>query len=335
VKLKHFSLWVLLLFFGTCCTPSATIAEQPGSGHEGSKRLLANTLKGPIMEVHFIDVGQGDAILIKTPEDKNYLIDAGPTSARKTLIPYLKYVRVKRIEAILISHSHLDHTGAMLALLDAFEVGAVYSSGYFHPARHNKKVLDKIEALKIKFREVRRGEELKLDHKIVLSFLHPPKKWEAGRADPNDFSVATRLSFGDIDFLLPGDAEKKAEKEMLKGGVVLRSEFLKLGHHGSETATTDPFLEAVSPLYAIISCGVDNKFKHPHDPTLQKLKARNITIMRTDEHGTIGVYTNGKRIMIKLKGKTPEPVSLLLRIVQPDGQRLLFATIDIGGLHVG
>ena len=325
--------FVALILFLSCST--TTFAEQPTGPQRDDPRqkLIANTLKGKLLEVHFVDVGQGDAIFIRTPGGKDYLIDTGPRGARRTLIPYLRYLKVKKLEAVLLTHSHMDHVGALYYIADEFEIGTVYSSGYFHPSKHNAKTLTRLEEKGIKLKTLKRGNRVELDKEIILKAVHPPAEWEPFNSDLNDYSVATRLTYGDIDFLLVGDAERKAEKSMLKGKVVLRSEFLKVGHHGSSTASTDDFLDAVSPFFAVIQCGVNNKFKHPHADVVQRLKDRDITIMRTDENGTIGVYTDGKRIMIKIKGKpTEEPVSLLIHSRKRGG--LSMFVHNRGGVHV-
>jgi len=300
-------LFAVLLLVMACSAP--LLAEQPEAQTVDNtrKKLVANNLRGDLLEVHFLDIGQGDGMFVRTPGGKNYLIDCGPRSAYKKIVPYLKYLKVKELDGVLLTHSHMDHMGSLYKLSNDIPIKMVYSSGYFHTSKHNEKTLARLEEKKIKMSELKRGDRLELDEDVVLTVVHPPRNWKPYDSELNDYSVVTRLSYGDIDFLLTGDAERKAEKAMMKGNVVLRSEFLKVGHHGSNTASSKKFLEAVSPLFAIISCGVDNKFKHPHEETLNGLKARDATILRTDESGTIGIYTNGERVMIKIKGKNWQP----------------------------
>jgi len=263
--------------------------------------------------VHFIDVGQGDAIYVRTPGGKHYLVDTGTRSSRRTIIPYLKYLKVDKISAVLISHGHADHMGGLYYIAGEIPVETLLFSGYMHPGKHNSKTLKRLEEQGTQKKALRRGDRLELDKGVVVEVLSPPKEWDLEVEDANDGSVVVKLTFGEIDFLLTGDAERYAEKEMVKQKLALKSEFLKVGHHGSNTATSAPFLELVDPLYAVITCGENNKFKHPHPETLEALKQQGATILRTDQNGTIGVYTDGKRLMIKIKGKNFEPVSAIIK----------------------
>ena len=299
---------------------------------QGRQRLVANSLSGSLLEVHFLDVGQGDAIYIRTPGEKHYLVDTGTRGARRKIIPYLKYLKVEKLSGVLITHSHLDHAGSLYYLADAFPIETIYSSGYFHGGSHNKKTLARLKEKKIPMKVLRGGDVLEWEKDVKVNVYHPPKDWSGNMEDPNNMSVVVRLSYKDIDFLLTGDAEKHSEKEILKHKYELKSEFLKVGHHGSETSSYATFLDTVQPLFAVISCGEGNKFKHPHQDTLDKLRARDVTILRTDQNGTIGVYTDGKRLMIKIKGKDWQPVSILFRLLRP-GDRALFV-MKKGGVYV-
>lgn len=289
---------------------TALAAQEHGTGRQ---RLVANELDGPLLEVHFLDVGQGDSMYIRTPGKKHYLVDTGTRSARKRIIPYLKYLDVKALDGVLLTHSHLDHIGALYYIADAFPIKRLYYSGQVHPSGHNRKTLQRLQDKKVELKRVRAGDTFELDEGVKVQVLHPGKDWDGDIEDPNNMSVVVRLTYGDIDFLLTGDAEKRSEKAILKTKLELKSEFLKIGHHGSETSSMEDFLDTVDPLYAIISCGEGNKFNHPHATTMEKLRTRDITILRTDQNGTIGVYTNGKRLMIKIKGKDWQPVTLLVR----------------------
>ncbi|MBM4353896.1 MAG: MBL fold metallo-hydrolase, partial [Deltaproteobacteria bacterium] len=231
-----------------------------------------------------------------------------------------------------ITHSHMDHMGSLLHILKEFPVDHFYYPGYFHTSATNKKVAAQLEQLKTPIHELKRGDKVELDEGVTALALHPPKEgWEPYDDDLNNFSVVLRLTYGDVDFLLTGDAETKSEKEILKAKMVLKSEFLKIGHHGSITATSEEFLDSVLPLYAVISAGANNKFGHPHANVLKMLRDRDITILRTDESGTVGVYTDGKRIMIRLKGKDWVPVSWFIRTRTPG--RTWFVTSSEGGFH--
>lgn len=275
--------------------------------------LSAEKLEGKVLQVHFLNIGEGDSILIRTPGGKSYLIDAGPRSAKKIIPPYLKSIGVEKLDGVIISHSHMDHIGGIPTVLDAFPVGTVYSSGRFHEAFFTQELLEQIEKKGIKMVRLRAGDTVDVEPEIKVSVLNPPKDWPEDKGSLNNYSVVVRLSYGDVDFMLVGDAEVRAEKEILKLAGPFESEFLKVGHHGSESSTGDAFLAAVKPLWAVISVREPNKFEHPHAPTLNKLKAGNITILRTDKDGTIVVTTDGKKVQIKTTPKEEgKPVSILI-----------------------
>lgn len=304
---RRTSYFVLLLFVLGCSAGFQARAQEPEA-----TPLIANNLKGPLLEVHFLDVGQGDGIYIRTPGGKHYMVDTGTRSSRRTVIPYLKYLKVDKLSGVLITHGHADHMGGLYYIASEIPVETLLYSGHIHPGQHNAKTLKLLAEKGTKKKALRRGDKVELEKGVFMEVFSPPREWNLEIEDANEGSVVVKLTYGDIDFILTGDAEKHAEREMVKQKLALKSEFLKVGHHGSKTATTLPFLELVDPLYAVISCGENNKFKHPHAETVEALKALGATILRTDQNGTIGVYTDGKRVMIKIKGKSVEPVSTII-----------------------
>ncbi len=301
--------------------PAATDAA--ASAAPARQNIVAHELEGDLLVVHFLDVGQGDGMLIRSPGGKYLMVDVGTRSSRRRTIPYLKKLGVKKLD-ILLTHSHADHAGALIYFLDAFEVETLYSPGYFHPTRFIAKALKKADEKGVKLVTLKRGARLEPEKGYIIKVMHPPEEWDLEVEDLNNVSVVTQISYGEIDFLLTGDAEKKAEKTMLKAKLDLKSEFLKLGHHGSKTATSERFLDQVLPVFGVVSCGVKNKFKHPHPETMQRLKVRDIAILRTDEAGTIVVSTDGKKVTIKVMGKETEPVSLRFGHPRPGRTFIIF-----------
>ena len=247
-----------------------------------------------------MDVGQGDGILIRTPDGKNYLVDTGPRPARKVIFPYFEKLGIKSLDGIFITHSHSDHAGGLFHFSGQFELKTLYSTGFFHSTGRNKRALQRLLELKVPHQKLRRGDRVELGDGVVMNIYHPPAHWKARPSQLNDFSLIMRLTYGEIDFLLTGDAEESSERAVLKAKLELKSEFLKVGHHGSYSSTSTKFLEAVDPVYAVISCGRENAFGHPHLPTINKLtKEHNVKVYRTDQDGTILVRTDGQNIDIK------------------------------------
>ena len=318
--------WVLLFL-------ALALLARPGHSQEPEteQSLVVSDLQGELLEVHFLDVGQGDAIYIKTPDGKHFMVDVGTRGSRKKTIPYLQQLGVQKLDGVVVTHSHIDHIGALFHMLGALPITTVYTSGYFHPSQQNEKTLKRMEEKNVPLLRLKRGDRVELAPGLIAEVLHPPKDWRPKDADLNNYSLVLRLSFGEIDFLLTGDAEKKSEKSILEAALALHSEVLKIGHHGSKTASSELFLDTVLPLFAVISCGAGNKFDHPHEKTVNNLKTRNISILRTDEAGTIVIVTDGKKFMIKVHGKAWVPVSGI--IIWHSGRLVYIERFRTGGTH--
>ncbi|HHY81631.1 MAG TPA: MBL fold metallo-hydrolase [Clostridiales bacterium] len=239
------------------------------------------------VEVHFIDVGQGDSIYIKTPS-QDILIDAGERG--DTVVNYLNNLNVEDLELVIGTHPHSDHIGGLINVFEEIPVKEVMDPGVVHTSKTFEDYLTLIDEKDIIYTVVRAGIKRTYDDGTVLEILSPENPDEEKL---NDASIAARLTFGEISFLFAGDAEVPSEKKMLEAGYNLKSTVLKAGHHGSSTSTSKEFLEAVSPEAVVIMCGAGNTYGHPHKETLAKLEAAGIKVYRTDLMGTIIVETNG------------------------------------------
>lgn len=259
------------------------------------------------LRVSFIDVGQGDAALIEFPDGQTMLIDAGPKSeeynaGERIVAPFLKRRGISSIDYLIASHPHADHIGGFKYIFDRFDVKEVIESG--QPAR---------DPIYIEYAEAVRKEQSKVSiarshdssihiGKAKLYLLYPTTTFidtDTTRRHPNlnNTSVVFKLCFGEISFLFTGDAEMDAEREMAGiHGEFLQSTLLKAGHHGSKTSSTQEFLDYVKPRYAVISAGVNNKFNHPSEDVVWRLREMNVEILRTDEDGAILFETNGKEL---------------------------------------
>jgi competence protein ComEC len=240
------------------------------------------------LEVHFIDVGQGDSILIKAPR-KNILIDGGGRC--NTVLNYLSNQGIKSLDYVIGTHPHADHIGGLINVMQSMPVGAIIDPAVAHTTKTFEDYLTIIDQKGILFTEGRAGMIWDLGGGAKMQLLHPTSP---SKSDLNNASIVVRLTFGEVSFLFTGDAESAAEKQILSRGYELNSTILKVGHHGSETSTSQAFLTAVKPEAAIIMCCKTNSYGHPHQETLAKLSASNVNIYRTDLNGNIVVVTDGQ-----------------------------------------
>ncbi|MBU9721479.1 MBL fold metallo-hydrolase [Bacillus alkalicola] len=242
------------------------------------------------MEVHFIDVGQGDATLFLGP-DFTILVDAG-RHERNDVVPYLKNHGVSNIDLLIGTHPHADHIGQMDKVIENFDVAEVWMSGDEHTSQTFERVLDAILASEAEYYEPRAGETFHFNSALV-EVLHP----EMLTGDLNDGSVSLRFVYGDVKFILTGDVEH-SERDIINRGYDLEADFFQLGHHGSSTSNTQAFLDAIKPDVAIYSAGANNSYGHPHVEVVNRLKNMDILLYGTDIHGSIIVKTDGQSYTI-------------------------------------
>ncbi|MDW7674674.1 MAG: stalk domain-containing protein [Bacillota bacterium] len=260
------------------------------SGEEKAKKELT---------VHFIDVGQGDSILIQSPSGKTMLIDAGERTAGQKVVSYLKAAGISSIDWVVSTHPHADHIGGLITVLETFPVANVLDPAVVHTSKTFEDYLTLIDKKEINFVEARSGMTVNFDSLVKVEVLAPGS--EASKASLNNTSVVLKLSFGEVSFLLAGDAETDSENIMLRAhSNKLKSTILKVGHHGSKSSTTANFLKAVSPEAAIIQVG-KNSYGHPTEEALNRLDAASVKIYRNDLHGDIIISTDGKNYQINIK----------------------------------
>ena len=244
------------------------------------------------MVTHFIDVGQGDCILIQV-NNKNLLIDSGTTDSRKKLIKYLKNNNIKRLDYVVATHPHEDHIGGMASVIKAFDIGEFYAP---KATASSQAFVDMVIALRnknLKINVSKPNLSLNLGPSASCVMLSPNK---LTYENENNYSCVIKVSYKNSTYLFMGDAESQAEQELLGNGYDLNAQVLKVAHHGSKTSTSQEFLNKVSPKIAIISCGFYNTYGHPNKGTLNKLKKINCIVYRTDLDKNIILISDGINI---------------------------------------
>ncbi|WP_246231685.1 MBL fold metallo-hydrolase [Sporosarcina jiandibaonis] len=248
------------------------------------------------MRVHYIDVGQADATLLQFSEknvDFTILIDTGDWNATD-VVTYLQAENIRDIDIIAITHPHADHIGQLDKIIDAFNVTEVWMNGEIANSQVFAKSLDAIEKNDVDYYEPKVGDLFDIGP-LQIEVLHP----KSMTANTNNNSLAMRMQYGDIAFLFTGDGEEKAEREMLSSEANLQADILHVGHHGSNTSTTEEFLKAVDPEIAIYSAGAGNSYGFPDSEVTDRINSSEILLYGTDIHGTIIVETDGITFNVK------------------------------------
>lgn len=243
------------------------------------------------LKIHYIDVGQGDSILVQQG-GKNMLIDTGTNASTDSLISYLKSQNIKKLDYLVITHPHEDHIGGADAVIKGFDIGTLYMTKYTTTTKTYKDVLCAVKLKGLKPIQPALGSSFKLGNANCV-FYGPVNP---NGNDLNTTSIVIKLTYGNTKFLFTGDAQTSNEEGMINKGYDLSADVLKVGHHGSDTSTSKAFLSKVNPRYAVISCGKNNDYGHPHKSTMEILQAQKITVYRTDESGTIVCTSNGNNI---------------------------------------
>lgn len=233
--------------------------------------------------VHFLDVGQGDCALIVSGEDA-ILIDAGITAMSERVTQYLKETGISHLTAAIGTHAHEDHIGGMAAVLRTFPTETLYLPGQTANTRAYEAMLDAAEDMGTRVQIPSPGQVLQFGENASMTFLAPPI--DSVYENLNDSSIISLFSQNEKRVLFTGDAETLAETELLAMCPDLSCDVLKVAHHGSNTSSTDAFLDAAHPSVAVISCGKFNDYGHPHPETISKLTKRGIQIHCTAEQGT-------------------------------------------------
>lgn len=249
------------------------------------------------LQVYYLNVGQGDSVLIRTPDNQDILIDGGPDKAvLSELGKYLPFWD-RDIELMLLTHPHEDHIAGLIPVLNQYQVNKILYNDVAYENNNFAEFEKIIQDKKIDTASFVYGDKINLAPDIYLESVYPFGNSDLNAIENiNNTSLVSRLVYKENEFIFTGDAEQETEQIILDNQINIQADVLKVGHHGSKTASIEAFLDAVKPSQAVISCGVGNKFKHPHFITLYKFQQRDYTIWRTDEDGTVKCEGDGIEI---------------------------------------
>jgi len=247
------------------------------------------------IEISYLDVGQGDSVYIRVNEI-DILIDAGPKSDADKLMKQLEEKNIDDFEIVIATHPHEDHIGGMTRVFERYDVESFYMPKVTNTTKTFENMMKAVSSEGLKAKVIKEGTSFDLGEGAKFVAYSPIKD---SYDDFNDYSPIMKLTYGNKSFIFTGDAEKVAEEEVVKKySTELKADVIKFGHHGSSTSSTKDFIEAISPQYGIISCGVDNSYGHPHRETLDIINTMGIKAYRTDTQGQITVISDGNTINI-------------------------------------
>lgn len=262
-----------------------------GSGGGDGPKLAADAAKGSDdFEVHYLDVGQGLSVLVRSG-DHALLYDGGDRNHSSFVVAYLKRQGITKLDYLIASHYDADHLSGLIGVLHTTEVNTVLGPDYEHTSKTYTSFQNAVSDAGKTVSHPTAGSDYPLGD-AYFTVIGPVKSY----TDSNNNSVAIRIVNGDNSFLLTGDAETQSEEDMCRSGLNLYSDVICPGHHGSSNATTSLLLAYTQPTWAVISVGAGNDYGHPHQATLQRLADAGVTVLRTDEHGTIVARSDGENI---------------------------------------
>ncbi|MGZ7194217.1 MAG: ComEC/Rec2 family competence protein [Halobacteriota archaeon] len=292
------TLWVLLVcvlaatVVAAGCVTSISPSGTAPTVNPSVEIPQARQPTGANLTMTAIDVGQGDSILLTFPHNESMLIDGGKEVEGLTVVSYLHSVGITHLNGIVATHPDSDHIGGLITVLDSVQVDHVYDVGLPKSSATYSTFLQLVAQKNISYTQSRAGDSIAMDSDTTILIINPPQAKYATEAPDNDHSIVMKVTYQRVSYLLTGDAESSAEAHMISM-YNCSAYVLKVGHHGSSSASSATFLRAVMPHIAVISVGANNSYGHPAPQALARLAAVNTTVYRTDTQGTIIVTTNG------------------------------------------
>ncbi|GKX66778.1 ComEC/Rec2 family competence protein [Inconstantimicrobium mannanitabidum] len=287
---KIFSYFLSIAIIFTCITLTSCSKSADSS--------IDNLTETSALRIHYIDVGQGDAILIQV-NHKNFLIDSGPSDSQSKILGYLKNLHINKFDYILATHPHEDHIGNMTAIIKKYDITTFLAPKVTTNTSTFKNMLLALKNKNMHINAIKAGSKvINLGENITVEVLSPNN---SSYEELNNYSPMIKLTYGSRSFLFVGDAQKEVEQEVLSKNYDVKADVLKVGHHGSSTSTSNEFLKKVNPSIAVISVGANNSYKHPNKSVIDRLKESSIKIYRTDNDGNIIIDCDGKNIKVTTK----------------------------------
>ncbi|MBU5674707.1 ComEC/Rec2 family competence protein [Paenibacillus brevis] len=281
----------LMLGLAGCSVDWTELLSEAGQEHE-----VWNTsfeAQNGNLRVIFLDVGQGASQLLISPSGKTMLIDGGNNNQEQVMLDYLEKYEIGRIDVMIGTHPDADHIGGLDRVIDQHDIGAIYMPKIQANTKTFESLLESIQRKGLKVKTAKAGVVPNWDEEVQVQMLAPVKTSD----DSNNMSAVLKVTYGEVSFLLTGDAERESEKLMLESGADLQADVLLVGHHGSKSSTSASFLERVRPQVGVIQVG-ENSYGHPKEEILNRLGKAGVKVYRNDLHGSIEISTNGEQIEV-------------------------------------
>ena len=246
------------------------------------------------IKIHFIDVGQGDSIFIELPNNETMLIDAGESSKEEVVSEYINTLGYNKINYVIGTHPHSDHIGGLAHIINSFNIEKIYMPKALSTSKTYENLLNTIYKNKKNIITAKAGIKIIDEDNLKINILAPNNN---NYSNLNNYSVVIKINYKSKSFLFMGDAEILSENEILTD---VSADIIKIGHHGSDTSSSESFLSKVNPKYAIIMVGENNKYNHPNQTILDRLERNNIITYRTDLNGNIVITSDGNEINVEV-----------------------------------
>ncbi|MCL2519074.1 MAG: MBL fold metallo-hydrolase [Oscillospiraceae bacterium] len=290
---------------GTQVSTAITTTSTPANVSSSLHPKVSNPKIIRELIIHYIDVGQADCIFVELPTGENMLIDTGNNLDSKLIDNYLKNHSIVEIDYLFGTHPDEDHIGSLDDIIMNYDIGALYMPDVENNTKTYKDVLQAADTKGLLIIEPKADEYIinDIDNQLYLKVLAPAKD---SYVAINNYSTVLKLVYDGVSFLFTGDAEDILEYEMIDSGVDIDVDVVKIAHHGSDSSTSGAFLTAASPVYAVVSVGLNNSYGHPSQSVIDKLYNENITVYRTDLHGTVIAVSDGKTIVFETEKQPSE-----------------------------